>query len=188
MRDDAPQRRPVGQPGDTGGGEGGVEIGVGQTEGRQVDLAAPRALVDLVTERIDLGEEVAAHAVGVHQRVDPGLAVGLVEEALLTLAGVPVGARAVGAVSARASGERAVAVRVAIARRRRGRGRGLWRGQWQWRRWGGGAILRLAALVQIEERSPLGRDRLRGLSIEVVELLHIPGVDSEFAEHNGRYL
>ena len=148
-------------------GERRVEVGVAETEVREIELGRRRGRL---AQRVDVREEVTAHAVRVDEVEDASLdprglehrlgrerhrgrrAHGDVERAVLERdRGVPIRGRSpVARLDARA-----VAVR-------------------------GDAPARL---VRLEEGAPLGVDGLRSLLPERVELFDVARVDAEFVEH-----
>ena len=73
MVDDLAEGGPLGQPAHAGRAEGLVEVGLGESEVRELELGVR---VRRVLERVDVGEEVAADAVGVDELGDAALKLG----------------------------------------------------------------------------------------------------------------
>jgi hypothetical protein len=161
--DDVAERRALRQTGDVDRREGEIEIGLRQPERLERELLArlPRRF-----ERAQVRVEMPAHAIRVDERIDAPRGFGTGDDARRRQRVVrkiePERRDRRVAVSVRVLGD-AVPVRVGD----------------RWRRQAHG----LAGLHVTEEGAPLLVDGLRALLPLRVQILDVPGVDSELSEH-----
>jgi hypothetical protein len=155
--DDLAEGRALGKAAHARGRESFVEVVFAQTEVGELELWVGEGGG---AQRVEVGEEVAAHAIRVDELRDAALELGGGDDGIAYRFAV---------------GDRAVAVCQRLDRRGRGDDRGCVHD--------GGPVGAVGAVRALEELPPALFDRLGTLQPAIMEVLDVPRVDAEFVEH-----